>query len=1288
MDHPLISRTPYPNGDHEHVTGFTNAKRYSVIIKSFLSGVGSDVLRATLIQAADRADCTVREFLYLHQTSIIYNLQQRLRHQVTLVYPPDDSDPVIQQWSCRLLCLVLKATGCLDTRSEDDVNFMDRTYHKHTQGEKTKTRHSASGTKQQPKPRREWIRTCGAIQRLVENLDDARLLSSVRNFICKIEMEAKTLDARIQSHLSLTKMISELAASHSDRMSAEERVIRKQIGELAKIKQQYDTVSKPSFVSSRSARSLSRSMIVDGEETRPLSARDKQSRDKPLRPKSAGSITSQKTTGAPITKPFTRSGSFDSARVKNTGKSQKKPFSNTRNPIETVHLVTPKVSQARKQSPNNSERKNIVYRGKTDGTREAGPPNTNGKENLVSSHNKKGNGSPEVKRKFDKTILSNTRQTVSMSDFSKLSNISKNKEYTNLSRPHSFDVSGANRTSVRHNADGDCNKKAGSNLPDEKKTSIVKARNSDIEKVYTQSLKLMPQTYDKKTNSEIRTTSSLVTSHVKDSLMDKQNQARLVVSQPTYSSLEAYTSKYRHKPIRKKESITIKPENSNDTPGKTFDEQTTDDSVNHEHINTKQDIDEEEKVPQNSSLQSEPKKEPTITPTKTKNAFGLLKDMLRNAFSSKKSENTQATHISNKESSSTEIIQIQSEPVHYDTASSPALEATEQANEKHDQDVDDSTLPKLPSPSKEDRSIIKTVEKRKSHVNQNERNKTSSNMVQQIRNNKWKTSDSAHVVQDISTDESNTSNCQDIVQDTGTNESKTSNRPDMFNDIGNIKSKTTNSAGTVHEINTKKSNKTLNSADKLKDIGPNRPKTSQENTDLSMNKTHTEQSSESLQKEAKQNSREKTPEGGDIKHVKDVHLPVISTTTEESAVTETVCKIQEQNKKPSAELFQSVSNTQTILSETGKRKEGITKEAVGEEQTNGTKLRKSTRVHFGIEQDSSADTFTSKNNFREEKRRRQSLPALAFLREDKPATDIALNNVSNVKSSTSKSAAALKAKRRASLAAASLHGFTGVKPLKELNKTSTIDLNGKYKELQSAVAQTKETEDMVVVEVEKDEKLKEHSNQNTTNTQCIEGDTNLENDNRVESNRSSVKVPSAIQKQEKKQGEVRPDRRKSISVSNLTQHKSKQVLFQRSKSEAEFNSKALPTATYANEKRKSKFEEALAHNSNMRHPAEGQNKSNKKSLLDNTALCEDEADSENDREPDNNGAKQNTLREKRETTEASLNHSNIQDEPEEKKIKTNLVGANVDRKPSEQSQDTNIPNHELPGKSNSKSKYQ
>ncbi|KAL4220503.1 hypothetical protein ACF0H5_020902 [Mactra antiquata] len=183
--------------------------KYSSIIKAFLAGLTSDVLRARVRQVADDHSLTLAQFLEIHRDQITESLKST-GGPLYLVYPKHHMGLDLEQWNSRLLCTILIATGSINVRENDDVMYLcdlsKRYFHPLENGSAEKS------MKPVLQPRREWIKLFKIVQRLVENINDVNLIKQVRNFICKIEMEAGKFRTRRETQKRLESLIGDMIA--------------------------------------------------------------------------------------------------------------------------------------------------------------------------------------------------------------------------------------------------------------------------------------------------------------------------------------------------------------------------------------------------------------------------------------------------------------------------------------------------------------------------------------------------------------------------------------------------------------------------------------------------------------------------------------------------------------------------------------------------------------------------------------------------------------------------------------------------------------------------------------------------------------------------------------------------------------------------------------------------------------------------------------------------------------------------------------------------------------------
>lgn len=187
--------------------------KYATIIKAFLAGLTADVLRIRLLQAAEQYSITLDNYLDYKQVNIILALKDN-RSQLILVYPPVGTSLEIARWSTRLLCIVLRASNCLSVREQDDVIYLTKVYRRYFSALQ-----NIGGIgiimKKGTLAKREWIKICAAVQRMVEPTDEPALVKEVRNFICKVAMETRTLEAREETQFRLETMVTELIRDNS-----------------------------------------------------------------------------------------------------------------------------------------------------------------------------------------------------------------------------------------------------------------------------------------------------------------------------------------------------------------------------------------------------------------------------------------------------------------------------------------------------------------------------------------------------------------------------------------------------------------------------------------------------------------------------------------------------------------------------------------------------------------------------------------------------------------------------------------------------------------------------------------------------------------------------------------------------------------------------------------------------------------------------------------------------------------------------------------------------------------
>ncbi|XP_045201292.2 uncharacterized protein LOC123554925 [Mercenaria mercenaria] len=187
--------------------------KYATRINAFLAGITADILRMRLKQAADECFMSLKNFFDCHRINIVLALNHS-RNLLNLVYPPNEISPNLAAWNTKLLCIVLRATNCLNVREQDDVIYIAKVNRQYFNRIQLKIENGTI-TKKGHMAKREWIRTCSAVQRMVEVVDDARLMKELRNFICKVEMEEKTLKARQDTQFRLKSLLSEIVADNS-----------------------------------------------------------------------------------------------------------------------------------------------------------------------------------------------------------------------------------------------------------------------------------------------------------------------------------------------------------------------------------------------------------------------------------------------------------------------------------------------------------------------------------------------------------------------------------------------------------------------------------------------------------------------------------------------------------------------------------------------------------------------------------------------------------------------------------------------------------------------------------------------------------------------------------------------------------------------------------------------------------------------------------------------------------------------------------------------------------------
>lgn len=181
--------------------------KYSSVIKAFLAGSTCDALRARLRQATHDNSLTLIGFLEKHHRNITKVIQST-NGPLFLVFPKHDAPPDISQWNSRLLCTVLLASDCLDVREQDDIiylcNLSKRYFHPKQNGD------TGSSRKTYKQSRQDWIKLFKIVQRLVESVNDVNLIRQVRNFICKIELDACKVRTRKETMIRYESLISDM----------------------------------------------------------------------------------------------------------------------------------------------------------------------------------------------------------------------------------------------------------------------------------------------------------------------------------------------------------------------------------------------------------------------------------------------------------------------------------------------------------------------------------------------------------------------------------------------------------------------------------------------------------------------------------------------------------------------------------------------------------------------------------------------------------------------------------------------------------------------------------------------------------------------------------------------------------------------------------------------------------------------------------------------------------------------------------------------------------------------
>ncbi|XP_052784693.1 uncharacterized protein LOC128220367 [Mya arenaria] len=270
-------------------------RKYSTIIKAFLSGVTSDIMRMRLTQEADAHCMSVKNFLEKHKYNILIALPD-MKCLLLLVFPPKELAPDLAQWSTRLLCSVLRATNCLTVREQDDVIILTKLCKKYFRRKSQCT--VGTITKTGTLAKREWFKLCAAVQRLVENIDDKVLMKQVRQFICRVEMETRTTETRRETQCRLEDLIKEMIKDeHPDKKLTKDNLTdeAKQI-----VKRQLSNVTysfkKRSHSTSRPRSAVPRlSTVLESDEPRHYgqTTRGIKGRGRPLSAK--GRISTEKT---------------------------------------------------------------------------------------------------------------------------------------------------------------------------------------------------------------------------------------------------------------------------------------------------------------------------------------------------------------------------------------------------------------------------------------------------------------------------------------------------------------------------------------------------------------------------------------------------------------------------------------------------------------------------------------------------------------------------------------------------------------------------------------------------------------------------------------------------------------------------------------------------------------------------------------------------------------------------------------------------------------------------------